>query len=410
MKDFPIFKSVRHDKLRTAFTTSLSKLRVACTSICTAFALLATTNQSIGQIIITPIPRALIYDLKVYRIDQSPLLEFTPVVVRFKLKISVGGKTGPMPVPKPIRICSKVSTNQTSCYAIDAPLIDHEYTGTVTAITSYAGLNSPIRLVVSGGHEREEDYGNTILAEGEVKTPVAARYDIAITGFEVITSRSNQTDTQWWLLQGMVNADPPHPSAGPDAPHLAGFHWFQPPHLYGSAGDGKHEVNDVRVGSYDLVPEREKDLRFLFYLDNIGDRHKEEIAAGVANGFSKVGMLILSAYSAQQGSSGGQSFAKELDNVMEQMHSVATGSCDGQLATDIRVLTNITDPRVNRPDLTLEGLTHASGSYSETLPGDRDSYANKDGDFVCDRRGSHYRVTYTVYRTSWVSWASQVKW
>jgi hypothetical protein len=156
------------------------------------------------------------------------------------------------------------------------------------------------------------------------------------------------------------------------------------------------------------VPEREKDLRFVFHLDNIGDRHKEEIAAGVANGFSKVGLVILSAYSAEQGSASGQSFAGQLDNVMEQMHSAATASCDGKLAADIRVITNIT--LVNRPDLTLEALTHTSGTYSETLPSDIDTYADKDGDFVCDRRGSHYRVTYTIYRTSWVSWATQVEW
>jgi hypothetical protein len=275
-------------------------------------------------------------------------------------------------------------------------------------MTSFAGENSPIRLVVLGAPDQGEDYGGVRLAEGEVMTPVAARYDIAISGFEVVTSRSNQTDTQWFVLQGMVNSDPPHPSALPDAGRLAGFHWVQPPHCVGDFGDGKHVVNDIRVGPYDLVPEREKDLRFLFYLDNIGDRHQEEIAAGVANGFSKVGMVILGGYSASQGSAGGQSFATELDNVMQQMHSAATASCDGRLAADIRVLTNVT--LVNRPDLTLEALTRASGTFSETLPNDVDTYANKDGDFVCDRRGSHYRVTYTIHRTSWVPWATQVEW
>lgn len=361
-----------------------------------------------STVTVHPITRGLVYDLKVSRVDQSQLLEFTPVLVRFKLTISIGGNTGPFPTPNPVRICSKVPTDQTTCYTIDAPVLDHEYTGTVTAMTSFAGQNSPIRLVVLGKPEQGEDYGGIRLAEGEVVAPVAARYDIAITGFEVVTSRSNKTDTQWFTMQGMVSSDPPHPSALPDAGSLAGFHWVQPPHCLGDNGDGKHVVNDIKVGPYDLVPEIEKDLRFVFSLDNIGDRHKEEIAAGVANGFSKVGLVILSAYSAEQGSTSGQSFAGQLDNVMEQMHSAATGSCDGKIAADIRVITNIT--LVNRPDLTLEALTHASGTFSETLPNEIDTYANKDGDFVCDRRGSHYRVTYTIYRTSWVSWATQVEW
>lgn len=360
------------------------------------------------QIILHDVVRGLVYDLKVSRVEQSQLMEFTPVLVRFRLTISVGGNTGPMPTTKPIRICSKVSTPQTSCFAIDAPILNHEYSGTVTAMTPFAGANALIKLVVLGAPDQGEDYGGTRLAEGEVAAPVAARYEIAMTGFEVITSRSNNEDTQWFTLQGMVNSDPPHPSALPEAGNLAGFHWVQPPHCLGNNGDGSHTVEGIKVGPYDLVPEREKDLRFVFYLDNIGDRHKEEIAAGVANGFSKVGLVILSAYSASQNNNNGQSFASELDNVMEQMHSTATASCDGKLAADIRVATNITI--ANRPDLTLEALTHENGTFSETLPSEVDSYANKDGDFVCDRRGSHYRVTYTIYRTSWAAWASQFEW
>lgn len=209
----------------------------------------------------------------------------------------------------------------------------------------------------------------------------------------------------------MVNSDPPHPSALPEAGDLAGFHWSQPPRKYGDAGDGKHIVNNIRVGSYDLVPEREKDLRFVLHVDNIDDDPKAaEIAAGIGNGFSKVGLVVLSAYSASEGKTGGQSAATQLDNVMQQMHSAATSSCDGQLVSAIRVITNITEPTVNRPDLTLDGLTRASGTYSETLPNDIDTYKSKDGDFRCHRNGSNYRVTYTVYRTSWASWATQAEW
>jgi hypothetical protein len=352
------------------------------------------------------VKKHLSYALTVTRTNQDPVLEFTPVPVRFTMTVSVTGSVGPVPTSQPVRVCAKVPRPETTCSRFGAPVPGRVYGGQVVAMASFAGGNSAIDLVVLGVPEGGEDYGGTPLAEGGVKTEVAARYEVAITGFEVVTSRSNKTDTPWLALQAMVSADPPHPSAGEDACHLAGFHWCQPPRRYGDAGDGAHAVGDVRVGPYDLVPERERDLRFLFYLDNIGDRHKEEIAAGVANGFSKAGMIILSAYSAAQGSTAGQSFATELDKVMEQMHSSATASCDGKLADDIVVLTNQT--LANRAELTLDALTRASGAYSGTLPNEVDTYHNKDGDFICDRRGSQYRVTYTVFRTSWAPWAAGV--
>jgi hypothetical protein len=355
-----------------------------------------------------PLPKELSFSLEVTRVETSTPLEFTPVAVRFRLTVSVFGVLGNTPSPKAVRVCAKVVRPETTCYTIPAAQAGGIYAGRVTVVAPFAGAQSPIRLVAIAAPTTGEDFGSNVIAEGELRIPVAARYDIGITGFQVEASRSNQTDTQWITLLGMVSASPAHPSASPEACHLAGFAWCIPPRLLGDNGGGYHVVHNARVGSYDLVPERETDLRFLFYLDNIGTSPSAEIAAGVANGFSKVGLVILSAYSASQGSSGGSSFASQLDDVMEKMHSSATASCDGRLADDILVLTNHT--LVNRPDLTLDGLTRSSGSYTAVLPSPTEEYHNKDGDFICDRRGGKYRVWYTVFRTSWQPWAISVYW
>lgn len=355
-----------------------------------------------------PVPRRLAYTLTVERIGSGPLMEFSQLQVRYSLSVFEIGVTGPAPGARRVRICAKVPRPETTCTTIAAAEAGRRYTGSVSVFSSYAGLASPIRLVVLGAPEQGEDYGGVPLEEGETFAEVYARYTVDITGFEVVTSRSNRTDTQWLVLQGMVKSDPPHPSDTEDACRLAGFTWCLPPHHLGSYGDGRHTFLAGNVGPYDLTPEKEADLRFLFYLDNIGDRHQEEIAAAVADGFSKVGLVILSGYSASQGNSGGSSFATQLDGIMSQMHSSATASCDGRLAADVVILTNRTI--ANRPDLTLESLTRPTGLYEATLPNLTDTYREKDGDFICDRRGSNYRVSYRINRTSWVPWAGAVEW
>jgi hypothetical protein len=357
----------------------------------------------------TAVPRKLVYQLTVTRSGNDTLLEFTPVTVRFAMTASVAGVTGATPPAKPAKVCAKVTREFTTCRSFPAVVPGRTYSGQIVAVTSYAGVKSPVRLIVTVPAIGTEDFGQRDTVEqGEVIIPVKARYDVAITGFNVVTSRSPRTDTQWLMLNAMVKSDPPHASDSETACHLAGFTWCVGPVKYGDGGDGQHNVRNVRVGPYDLVPEVERDLRFLFYLDNIGDNASAETALGVANGFSKVGMIALSAYSTSEGKSGGSGFATQLDGVMSAMHSSATASCDGQLATDMVQIPNKTI--ANRPDLTLDAHTRQRGVYRVTMPRVTDVYTGKDGDFRCDRRGSKYRVDYAVRRTSWKEWATKVEW
>jgi hypothetical protein len=106
-------------------------------------------------------------------------------------------------------------------------------------------------------------------------------------------------------------------------------------------------MQNARVGPYDLVPERETDLRFAFDLDNHDHNPAQEIMVAVANGFSKAGMIILSGYGAAPGSSGTSSVASQLDAAMEQMHSSMAASFDGQVAADVVILSNITQANLS---------------------------------------------------------------
>jgi hypothetical protein len=95
----------------------------------------------------------------------------------------------------------------------------------------------------------------------------------------------------------MINSVPQHASGNSEACHLAGFNWCIFNQKYGDVhNSGVRTLNNFRVGPYDLVPEREKDLRIMFYLDNHSDNKSAEKIVAVANAFSKAGMVILSAY------------------------------------------------------------------------------------------------------------------
>lgn len=350
-------------------------------------------------------PKSLSFDLTVTRVEQSQLLEHSPVQVRYRLTVSTAGIVGPDPGPTSARVCPSLMWPQHACVELPSVVSGKTYSGQLTAFTSFAGARSGITLVVqTPPPENGAEFAPWVTQdEATVLTPVAARYEIAITGFDVQTSRSTYIDTQWLLLQGMVKTDPPlppHPSMREDACFLQGFNWCTPLKKLGDNGDGVHAVTVSRVGPYYLVPEQESELRFLYYLDNIGDNPAQEIGLGVANGFSKAGMVILGAFSAAQGSSQGGAFATTLDGVMEQFHSTAFASCDGKLADEIVVLPNKT-LIPNQPELTLEARTHATGQLVVTSPSPTDAFRNKDGDFRCDRRGGQYRVTYTIDRTSW---------
>ncbi len=351
-------------------------------------------------------PKQFAYNLSVERLGSGDIIEFTPMDIKWSLNVTEFGISGPDPTPVDIRICPVIFSPdiQSQCPQISNARPGRTYKGRMTVATPPAGKQSPLRVVVLMSPTTGEGLEFAV-GEAAVKLDVAARYDVSMASFNLLTTRSTKTDTVWLSLQGLVKSTPLHASDNQEACKLVGFNWCVINQYFGDVEDsGEKIVNNLRVGPYDLVPEREQDLRILFYLDNHGTDHSQETALAVANGFSKVGMVILSAY---QGNSG---TASELDNVMGQLHEVGTASCDGKLAGDIVVIANTTI--ASQPQNTLDAFTKGNGTFTTAVlnNGIPKIYRETDGDFRCDRRGGQYTVTYSVHRTSWRVWGFQPRW
>lgn len=358
------------------------------------------------------VPKRLTYEITAERVGGGHTIEFTPVDIRWALTVAQIGLVGPDPEPANISICPviKPPDSELQCGEVSVARPGRTYRGTLSALAPPAGRQSPLRLVALKRADTVEDYGlRTVVAETAVPVDVAARYEVAVSSFEVISTRSTSTDTVRITLQGLIKSEPPDDSDNPEACNVAGFNRCVLFKKYADVQDGVHFVKDVRVGPYDLVPEREKDLRALFYLINVGDEKWQEIGEGVANGFSKAGMVVLGAYGAFGGGNSGSGntggFATQLDGAMGQLHDVGTASCNGDLARDLVVFTNTTQS--NQPQNTLAAFTSENGTYKFTPDV---VYLNKDGDFRCHRNGGKYQVTLTVHRTSWREWGFRPLW
>lgn len=348
------------------------------------------------------VPSSLGYGLVITQVPTATVVEFSPVEVSFTLSVTKFGIVGKAPEPTEINVCPAQIRPETNCYRIGKAMPGRTYKGHLTAVAPWAGAHAPLRIVALAPTTFAENIQQAAVAEATAALSVSARYDLAIEGFTVLSTRSASIDTIRISLQGMVKATPPHASDNDDACHLAGFNWCIYEQKYGDAGDGFHAVSNVRIGPYELVPERENDLRFVFYVDNVGDNAWAKIGAAVADGFSKAGMIVLGAYGAAQGSQGTGSVAGQLDNAMEKLHAAETASCDGVVAADVVVAVN--KAIAEQPQSTLDAMTKGFGMYRATVP---TIYRNQDGDIRCDQHGSAYTVSYTIYRNSWKSWGDQ---
>ncbi len=377
-----------------------------------SFAILtiALTHNVMAQIR-TTVPRYFSYEISAQRIGSGDIIEFTPMNISWKMTVKISGWSGPIPTPVDVSICPVIISPDYpfQCPEIHNAALGRTYQGTMTVPAPPAGKQSLLRVVVVTPPTGAAIQGDAV-SETSVPVDVAARYDVSIASFDLLTTRSNSTDTVWLTVQGMINSVPQHASGNPEACHLAGFNWCIFNQRYGDVhNSGVRILNNFRVGSYDLVPEREKDLRIMFYLDNHADDKTAEKIAAVANAFSKAGMLILSGYTTASGG-GGNSFPSELDKVMEGLHNVGTGSCDGKLAEDLIIVPNTTI--ANQPQNTLDAFTRNNGTFTSAVlnGGVPKIYHETDGDFICDKRGGQYKVTYAVYRTSWRDWGFRPQW
>lgn len=342
----------------------------------------------------------LIYSLAITNVAKNDVNELTPVQTSFTLKITrLRPDNSSVTIPD-ISICSEFVEANLPCYQIHNPQLGQTYSGTVQASAPWAGMSAPLRIVALESRLLAELNSWLVVADATRPMSTAATYNLSFDGFTLKDTRSNSTDTVWLNIQGQVQSNPSSLSASTDACKLVGFKWCIMGYKYGDAhNSGYRAVAGQSIGSFRLTPEKEDSLKFLYYVYNYGTGHLQEIGDGVANGFSKAGEAILGAYGAIEGSSSMVQYSQELDGIMESFHSSATASCDGPLVLDVAVFMNKSVDQSNAN--TLDAFTRGTGQFSVTPATD---YRYKDGDFVCDRRGSDYTVAFSVHRTSWRDW------
>jgi hypothetical protein len=358
-------------------------------------------NAQCHSIVACTVTKFITYDLKITKVADGDYNELSPVQVNYDFTATQSGISGADPANPTVWICPEFQ-NETAlggeCKSIASPELGRTYHSSIMAISPWAGLNSKVRIVALKPAATNEDYGQRVeLTSASAPLPTAAIYRINFDGFDLLTTRSTSTDTVWLDMGGMIKATPPHASDNADACKLAGFHWCMLANYYGDAHTSGYDAMPGRwIGDFRLTPEKEDDLRFWFSLYNLGNHKWEEIAQGVMDGFSKAGFVVLSAYGAASGQSGYGSAAGVIDDNIEKLHAVETASCDGNLASDVVIISNksIDASTAN----TLDGLTRSTGSASFAPDY---VYKDQDHDFKCDHAGSQYKIHYSVARTSW---------
>jgi hypothetical protein len=373
-------------------------------AVCALLLLVSSEAWSQGctpRFLCEAVPKAYAYYLEVTGATPTNMVEHEPITVKYRLRVGSYGVSGPELTPINIKVCPKDQRMGTTCKSYDGVTAGRTFSGEVTAFAPAAGIAAPVTLVVveqpvSSG----ETYAWPEQAEESIRLPVAARYEVALEEFEIQHTRSARTDTVWANLQGMVRSNPPHASASEDACKREGFHWCVMGSRYGDAQDGKHQLQNVRIGPYELVPEREDSLDILYAVYNYGDSYYQRLGEAVANGFSKVGMIVLMGYGVQSGNST-TSVATQLDEGMQELHAGMFAGCDGLSAVDLRVFSNKTIDNLGSE--TLDAWTRATGTYFPPFTGVYEGGEYVDNNTRCGA-GGKYLVRYAVYRTSWRDW------
>jgi hypothetical protein len=334
------------------------------------------------------------YDLEITTLPSQRVTELTPTTVGFSFKM----QASPLASAATIFICSAFPDAQLPCFAINAPKNNQMYTGTVQATAPWAALQAPLHIVAicycgaTGG--AGEFPAPLYIADATKSIESAATYTLSFDGFTLMDTRSHQTDTVWLNLQGQISSTPTDITASPNACKYVGEKWcLTGSYLETAHNSNYHPVSGKQVSSFRLTPEKENDLRVLFYLYNLGHSGKYQLADAIANGFSDAGEVFLSLYS------GDSATAQQLNNYIQQLNGALTASCDGPLALDVAIFNNQSVDGSNID--ALDNLTRGSGAFTYTPP---IVYHYKDGNSICDSRGSSYTVTLTAQRTSWRNW------
>lgn len=332
----------------------------------------------------TPVKTSYYYDLQVTSVQDGPLLENQPIEVRYTLTVKALGLRDKLPPPREGRICG---TDLDNCVSIGMLPIGRRATGRITT-TTQAGVAAPIRIVLASPvvcNPATECFGTDQLAEASVARPVAARYSVTLDRFEIRHTRARHNDTLFAYLKGAVAGQL---SATPDQCSVYGLNYCTGVRL-GDFNNGSSPkswpIQAVRVGTYDIVPERDGDLKVLYALVNDGFSAEEagfKRTLDVINGAA--GAAMQAAYGGGWG--GVQAFTASLNNLI-------VANCDGPVFTGGKLFLN---RAIDGPaDVTLDALTRGNGQLHIEEP--LQVTKSQDG---CGA-SSEYRVWWSVRRDSW---------
>ena len=321
--------------------------------------------------------------------DVSPkgiLLEHQPIQVSFRVRDSKVGVVGTL---SPLDVSVVGASKHGTSYKISGAMPPRTYAGTIQSLAPAAGAAVPVRIVLVTPQKAEpgrEPFGDDELASAEVLLPVAARYEVEITGFSIEHTRAQHEDTVKIDLRGVVDGQL---SASPDACNIVG------PPTYcvkgvpqGDHNDGDYVVTNVRVGPFDLVPEVDPNLGFYYVLMNLGHPETLKQLQVFLDFMSGAASAFLSGYT---GSSGW----KTVDEFTRELNEIQWGGCDGPVAIGAHMILNQTV--VGQSQSTLEVRTRESGRFGET--------SGPYGENIVSQRGCgkspRYKVSWAVVRTSW---------
>jgi hypothetical protein len=340
------------------------------------------------------------YDLKIVSVSPTEaLLEHQPIRIQYELHVREVGVLGDL-TPATLRGAVCPVSNKGTCSMIADLQPDHTFNGVIEAFAPPAGRAAPvaIKLVTEAQCTNVPDcFAETILSlSDDFGLPVAARYDIAIVSFDLHRPRAKVNDTVKISLRSGLQGHGP----GGNFCSIFGGNFCAvliPQGDFGTGvgpfGDGPHTephviVNNVRVGSFDLIPEVSDNLAFEYDVENLGVSYDQRATQLVLDSMSQATAGILDAVM-QSGN-----FDK-LDSFANKIHGL--DQCDGPVAVDAKLILNKSDP--NLPGLpTLDSLTRDNGRF--IAPPTR--FEGTDSGLGCGVN-SLYDVTWAVIRTSWQS-------
>jgi hypothetical protein len=350
----------------------------------------------------TPIQRS--YQLTVTSVSPGGvLLEHQPISVTYALTVTQFGFRGQLE-PLAASVCP--AGDKGVCVSI--PNVNPgSYRGTIQTFAPAAGQSAPIkiRLVQTFSPACLQTPGCVLAESDALPTPVAAQYDVTVDSFASLRTRAKTYDTVKISLRSRLLSDSDlcTVATGNYCANLVpqGDHGGNPPN---ARSENVTQVQNVRVGSFKLVPEVDDHLTFEYDVWNLGVSYSQGATTVFLNSMSQLAAGILDALKVTTGStstgSGGSTSTSTGTGTFDTLNTWAQtvnglDQCDGIVAGGAVIIYNKSKP--TEPGFrTLDVVTRDTGRYS---PGPTRFDGTTSG--VGCGENSLYDVTWSVIRTSW---------